>query len=80
MYDMLMREDYKDRHGKRKHKHNKIGVAFDGKNGGVNCQPYPGIAIVGPFIIRERTEKPAGDEGGEPEAAVSVDTGDDFLE
>ena len=81
MYDMLIREDYKDKFNKRKHKYYKIGVAFDGKNGGMNCQPYPGVAIVGPFIIRERTEKPAVEEGsGEPESAAGADAGDDFLE
>ena len=59
MYDMLTREDYRDKHNRRKQKYNRIGVAFEGRKGGMNCQPYPGIAIVGPFIIRERTEKPS---------------------
>ena len=80
MYDMLTREDYKDKHNRRKQKYNRIGVAFDGRNGGMNCQPYPGVAIVGPFIIRERAEKPAGQEGDEAESADAADTGDDFLE
>jgi hypothetical protein len=42
MYDMLARENYKVEHNRRKQKSNRIGVAFDGKNGGVNCQPYRG--------------------------------------
>jgi hypothetical protein len=70
--DMLAMEKYEDKSGNEKVKYNRVGVAFKAKNGGMNCQPFPGIALTGPFIIRPRKKAAA-----EPE---EFDDGADFLD
>jgi hypothetical protein len=75
IYDILVPETYLDKTtGKGKTKYNRVGTAFDPKNGGPGCngEPFANVGILGPFIVRPRKKA-----AGEPEAE---DSGDDFLE
>ena len=47
MYDLYMKEEYKDGGGEKKAMFHKVGVAFDAKKGGFDLVIAPGVAISG---------------------------------
>jgi hypothetical protein len=69
MYDLCMKEEYKDDTGEKKATFHKVGVAFDAKKGGFDLVIAPGVAISGKAYVRPRRER-----------AGAVDNGADFLD
>jgi hypothetical protein len=69
VYDMLVVNKWKDKGGTEKVAYRTVGAAFEAKNGGLNCEPFGGIAITGPFIIRPRKEKAGDEQAGDAEEA-----------
>lgn len=56
-YDIFVVETY-EHDGQEKSSFHRVGVAFETKDGGFSCQPYPGVALSGRFLILPRKDKP----------------------
>jgi hypothetical protein len=63
MYDLVIKEDYKDGSGGKKTAFHKVGVAFDAKTGGFDLVIPPGVSISGKAYARPRKERAKGDSG-----------------
>lgn len=68
VYDILVVEEYTDRHNRPRTMFHRAGVAFPNGNGSIDCRVTQGMALNGSFIIMPRKER-------QEEADVRMQTG-----